>query len=63
MTARPLISVFNGESGEVEEQIALPGIFSCPVRHDVVNFVHYNMAKKQKTTICCFKNGRTSNFC
>lgn len=48
--ARPLVSVFNdeGEKRETSEQIPLPTVFCAPIRHDVVNFVHANVAKNKR---------------
>jgi len=47
MAARPLISVYN-EQGEATGQITLPAVFKAPIRPDVVNFVHSNMAKNSR---------------
>ncbi|XP_065063803.1 large ribosomal subunit protein uL4-like [Rhopilema esculentum] len=50
MASRPLVSVFNdqGEKAESSEQIPLPAVFCSPIRHDVVNFVHANVAKNKR---------------
>jgi len=45
--ARPLISVFN-EEGNATTQVALPSVFKAPIRSDIVNFVHTNMAKNSR---------------
>jgi len=47
MAARPLVSVFN-EQGDVSSQVTLPAVFKAPIRSDVVNFVHSNMAKNSR---------------
>merc|ERR1712226_547954 len=47
MAARPLVSVYN-EQGEASGQITLPAVFKAPIRPDVVNFVHSNMAKNSR---------------
>jgi len=47
MAARPLVSVFN-EQGETAGQVTLPAVFKAPIRPDVVNFVHSNMAKNSR---------------
>jgi len=47
MAARPLVSVFN-EQGENAGQVTLPAVFKAPIRPDVVNFVHSNMAKNSR---------------
>lgn len=45
--ARPLITVFN-EDGTATKQVTLPAVFKAPIRSDVVNFVHTNMAKNNR---------------
>lgn len=47
MAARPVVSVFN-ENGESSGQTTLPAVFCAPIRHDVVNFVHTNVAKNKR---------------
>merc|ERR1712189_45677 len=47
MAARPMVTVF-GDQGEATEQMALPTVFCAPIRHDVVNFVHTNVAKNKR---------------
>lgn len=47
-TARPLISVYNEKNEATGSTIALPAIFKAPIRPDVVNFVHQNMAKNRR---------------
>lgn len=47
-TARPLISVYNEKNEATGSTIALPAIFKAPIRPDVVNFVHQNMAKNHR---------------
>jgi len=42
--ARPVLSVFDNDA-QVVGQIALPAIFTAPIRPDVVTFVHTNMNK------------------
>lgn len=48
MTARPLVSVYDGVTGNVVGTAKLPAVFNAPVRNDVVNFVHDNMAKNHR---------------
>jgi len=50
MASRPLISIFNdqGEKPTTSEQVPLPAVFCAPIRHDVVNFVHSNVAKNKR---------------
>jgi len=45
--ARPLVSVYTLE-GKVSEQVPLPAVFTAPIRPDIVNFVHTNMAKNAR---------------
>lgn len=46
--ARPVISVYSCDNeNEVVTQIALPGVFTAPIRPDVVQFVHTNMNKNK----------------
>jgi large subunit ribosomal protein L4e len=47
MAARPLAQVYNG-NGEVAGQVRLPDIFFTPIRNDVVQFVHTNIAKNRR---------------
>lgn len=47
MSARPVVSVFSME-GEAKESTTLPAVFTVPIRPDVVNFVHTNMAKNHR---------------
>merc|ERR1711920_224453 len=44
---RPQVSVYN-EQGEVCGQVTLPSVFKAPIRSDIVNFVHTNMAKNSR---------------
>ncbi|XP_034235238.1 60S ribosomal protein L4 isoform X2 [Thrips palmi] len=47
-TARPLISVYSEKNEATGSTINLPAIFKAPIRPDVVNFVHQNMAKNHR---------------
>ncbi|CAM9422777.1 unnamed protein product [Ectocarpus fasciculatus] len=47
MSARPVVSVFSQE-GVAQESTTLPAVFTVPIRPDVVNFVHTNMAKNHR---------------
>lgn len=42
--ARPMVTVWSAE-GTAVDSVALPGVFSAPIRPDLVQFVHTNMAK------------------
>lgn len=47
-SARPVISVYSAEDeSKVVTQVALPGVFTAPIRPDVVQFVHTNMNKNK----------------
>ena len=49
MTSRPVVSVYskNGQS-EIVDSIPMPAVFSAPIRNDIVEFVHANMAKNRR---------------
>jgi len=47
MSARPLVTVQPAD-GEAAKQIKLPDVFSAPIRPDIVQFVHTNMAKNNR---------------
>lgn len=47
MSARPVVSVFSQE-GVSQESTTLPAVFTVPIRPDIVNFVHTNMAKNHR---------------
>jgi len=42
-----MVTVFSEEAASVGE-VALPGVFSAPIRPDLVRFVHTNMAKNNR---------------
>ena len=48
--ARPLVNVYNALSDdtEVSGSVELPGVFSAPIRRDLVHLVHKNMAKNSR---------------
>ncbi|GFU45474.1 60S ribosomal protein L4-A [Nephila pilipes] len=48
MPARPLISVYSETNECTEGRILLPSVFKAPIRPDIVNFVHMNMAKNRR---------------
>lgn len=50
MAARPLVTV-QGLEGEAGEQVALPAVFLAPIRPDIVNFVHTNLAKNKRQAV------------
>lgn len=46
--ARPLISIYSDKNESLGTTIALPAVFKAPIRPDIVNFVHDNMAKNHR---------------
>lgn len=55
-TARPLITVYSDKNEASGTTIALPAVFKAPVRPDIVNFVHDNMAKNHRQPYCVSKD-------
>lgn len=51
--ARPTVSVYDAQdASKVVSTSALPAVFTVPIRPDVVNFVHTNMAKNKRQAYC-----------
>lgn len=48
MTARPSVSVYSPSSDSVVGNCPLPAVFTAPIRSDIVQFVHTNMAKNSR---------------
>jgi len=49
MTSRPVVSVYSSESGkESESGVAMPDVFSTPIRNDIVHYVHSRLAKNRR---------------
>lgn len=49
MTSRPAISVYDPSNISVtDRKIALPAVFTAPIRLDIVQFVHTNMNKNRR---------------
>lgn len=48
MTARPSVSVYSVSEDKVVGTCPLPAVFTAPIRHDIVQFVHTNMAKNSR---------------
>jgi len=48
--SRPVVSILSieGETTSIAGQVVLPAVFTAPIRPDVVNFVHTNMAKNNR---------------
>ena len=47
MTSRPIVSVYSAEN-KVVGNAPMPSVFSVPIRDDIVQFVHSNMAKNRR---------------
>ncbi|EGF78420.1 hypothetical protein BATDEDRAFT_17297 [Batrachochytrium dendrobatidis JAM81] len=47
MSARPVVTVFS-EKGSTIGTVTLPAVFTAPIRDDIVNFVHTNVAKNKR---------------
>jgi large subunit ribosomal protein L4e len=49
MTARPVVSVYSFENEkEVVENVPMPGVFTAPIRDDIVQFVHSEINKNRR---------------
>lgn len=49
MTSRPVVSVYSKESqSEIVDSVPMPAVFTAPIRDDIVQFVHSNMAKNRR---------------
>lgn len=48
MSARPTVSVYSSTEDKVVGTTALPAVFMAPIRTDIVQFVHTNMAKNAR---------------
>merc|ERR1719389_1361100 len=48
MTARPTVSVYCCTKGSVTGETAMPTVFTAPIRDDLVQFCHSNMAKNRR---------------
>lgn len=47
--ARPQVTIYNVADGEASRRtVALPAVFTAPIRTDVVEFVHTNMNKNRR---------------
>ena len=47
MTARPVVSVYGRDSTNIVGQLPMPAVFTAPIRDDIVQFVHSNIAKNR----------------
>jgi large subunit ribosomal protein L4e len=48
MAARPTVSVYSASQDKVVGSTPLPAVFSAPIRNDIVQFVHKEMAKNSR---------------
>lgn len=48
MTSRPTVSVYGADSDKVTGSSAMPVVFTAPIRDDIVQFCHSNMAKNRR---------------
>ncbi|KAJ1728355.1 60S ribosomal protein L4B [Coemansia biformis] len=48
MAARPVVSVYGLNGSKLEATVPLPSVFTAPIRPDLVQFVHKNMAKNHR---------------
>jgi large subunit ribosomal protein L4e len=48
MAARPTVSVYSASEDKVTGTVPLPAVFTAPIRNDIVQFVHTNMAKNNR---------------
>jgi large subunit ribosomal protein L4e len=49
MTSRPVVSVYKSDNAkEIADSITMPAVFTAPIRNDLVQFVHTNLAKNRR---------------
>lgn len=48
MTSRPTVSVYANDSQKVSGSSSMPAVFTAPIRDDLVQFCHTNMAKNRR---------------
>jgi large subunit ribosomal protein L4e len=50
MTSRPEISIWDPTTSTftVSSKVALPAVFTAPIRLDIVNFVHFNLNRNRR---------------
>lgn len=54
MTSRPVVSVYSKDNAKVVSQVAMPAVFTAPIRDDCVQFVHSNMSKNRRQAHAVF---------
>lgn len=47
-SSRPQVTVYSDKNEPTGELLTLPAVFNAPIRPDVVNFVHQNIAKNHR---------------
>ena len=47
MSARPTVTVYSN-TGSATGSVALPAVFTAPIRPDIIQFCHTNMAKNKR---------------
>lgn len=55
MASRTIISIYDKEGKNTKTTIDLPDVFKAPIRPDIVQFVHDNMAKNHRQPYAVFK--------
>lgn len=49
MTSRPVVSVYaKDNASDIVDNVSMPAVFTAPIRNDIVQFVHSNMAKNRR---------------
>ncbi|KAJ2160645.1 60S ribosomal protein L4B [Coemansia sp. RSA 552] len=48
LAARPVVSVYGLNGSKLDATVPLPAVFTAPIRPDVVQFVHKNIAKNRR---------------
>lgn len=48
MSARPTVSVYSTSADKTVGDVPLPAVFTAPIRNDIVQFVHTNLAKNSR---------------
>uniref|UniRef100_A0A1B6DYP3 Large ribosomal subunit protein uL4 C-terminal domain-containing protein n=1 Tax=Clastoptera arizonana TaxID=38151 RepID=A0A1B6DYP3_9HEMI len=53
---QPHVSVYNEKNEVLVKHVPVPGVFKAPIRPDIVNFVHMNIAKNSRQPYCVNKD-------
>jgi large subunit ribosomal protein L4e len=54
--ARPLVSVYSFKNESTGDNVCLPAVFKAPVRPDIVQFIHHEVAKNHRQAYCVNKD-------